>query len=146
MDVHSSSQQELHKTDFYVFDEFEYDDDDVFYDELRRQVLQLTAEDDDHDDEKEVLYENKNPNMIKAREQGLNHGATNDWGYYNWPRNKEDHAAPAWTLNLWRTGNGTGVFIPQITPQSRRKNRQRKKKNKGGRTNKAVENMKWTDN
>ncbi|KAL2234972.1 uncharacterized protein LOC105161235 [Sesamum indicum] len=135
MDVQSSSQQELHKTAIYAFDEVEYDDD-VFYKELRKQVLQLTAEDDES-------FETKNPNMQK---QGQNYGATNDRGYYSWPGNKEDHAAPAWILNLWRTGNGTGVFIPQINAQARSKNRPRKKKNKRGRTYKGVEKMSWTEN
>ncbi|KAI3467123.1 hypothetical protein Pfo_023786, partial [Paulownia fortunei] len=102
MDFHTSFQQEL-----LTFDEFEYEDD-VFYCELRRQVLQLTAEDDD----REEFYENKNSNAVAAAgKQGLNNGPCGD-----------DHAAPAWILNLWRTGNGTGVFIPQVT-QSRRKNR-----------------------
>ncbi|KAK4410337.1 hypothetical protein Sango_0106700 [Sesamum angolense] len=140
MDVLTSSRQELHKTDIYAFDEFEYDDD-VFYKELRRQVLQLTAEDDHHYDDES--YENKNPNM---RKQGQNYGATNDRCYYNWPGNKDDHAAPAWILNLWRTGNGTGVFIPQINAQTRPKNRPRKKNKRGGRTFKGVEKMSWTEN
>lgn len=110
-------QQELQTTNFYLFDEFEYEDD-VFYCEFREQVLELTAE-----DEEEEPYENKKSNM--ARKQSPNYGpcgVSQDRGYYNWPGNKVDHAAPAWILNLWRSGNGTGVFIPQIV-QSKKKTR-----------------------
>ncbi|KAK6134083.1 hypothetical protein DH2020_032180 [Rehmannia glutinosa] len=99
---HPSLEQEMRATNDYVFDEFEYEDDG-FYCELRRQVMQLTAEDDDVDEE---CYENK--------KQGLNNGhcssVSHERSYYNWPTNKEDDlAAPTWILNLWRTGNnGTG--------------------------------------
>lgn len=123
MDFHTFPRQEMHKTKVHSFEEYE-EEDDVFYDELRRQVLQLTAEDDD--DVHEDVYENKILNRIEARKQGPYNGPCSvpqPLCYYNWPGNKEDCAAiPAWMLNLWRSGNGTGVFIPQ-TVQSRRKNR-----------------------
>jgi hypothetical protein len=135
MDLGTSSlQQQFHATNVDLFDEFEYDDDDVFYVELRRRVLQLTAEDDLDDED---VYVNKNPNTVETRKQGLNDcffGVTENRGYYNWPGNKEDQTTPAWICSSWRTVNGTGVFIPQ-TVQSRRKNRsRRKKKNERRRT------------
>ncbi|KAI3453005.1 hypothetical protein Pfo_009668 [Paulownia fortunei] len=138
MDFHSYLRQEIHTTEIYSFDEYE-EEDDVSYDELRRQVLQLTAEDDDED-----VHENKILNTIEAQKQGPYNGpciVPQPSCYYNWLGNKEDcAAAPAWILNLWRSGNGTGVFIPQ-TVQSRSKNRSRRKKNERGRTYKRVEKM-----
>ncbi|PIN23698.1 hypothetical protein CDL12_03579 [Handroanthus impetiginosus] len=133
-------QQEFHATNIHSFDEFEYDDD-VFYSELRRQVLQLTAEDDER--EEVQLYENKNPNTVTTRKPSANigpFGFSQERGYDNWPVNEEDHSAPAWILNSRRIGNGTGVFIPQVV-QSRRKNRPRRKKNERGRTYKRVDEM-----
>ncbi|XP_057765769.1 uncharacterized protein LOC130986379 [Salvia miltiorrhiza] len=121
----------------FQFEEYEYEDD-VFYSELRKQVLQLTAEDDDVE---EQVYRNKNSNKVAAQREGLDDGhrhISRDGGYYDWPPNKEEVAAPAWVMNLWRTGNGTGVFIPQIV-QSKKKNRPRRKRNERGRTYKRVE-------
>lgn len=96
----------------YMLEEMEYEDD-VFYSELRKQVLQLTAEDEDDDDDQELVYGNKNviSSMVAVRKGGLNDGPRR---YYNWPQSEEGIAAPAWIMNLWKTGNGTGVFIPQI--------------------------------
>ena len=96
----------------FQFDDLEYEDD-VFYSELRKQVLQLTADDDDDDIQEHKI---KNSNAVAAQKEGR-------CGYYNWPQHKEEVAAPAWIMNASRTGNGTGVFIPQIV-RSRRKNRQ----------------------
>lgn len=92
-------------------EDFEYEDD-VFYSELRRRVLQLTE--DYEEDEEERVCGRKDSNMVVAEKQR---------GYYDWPPNKEGIAAPASIMNLWRAGNGTGVFIPQIVQQSKKKNR-----------------------
>ncbi|KAL3631321.1 hypothetical protein CASFOL_024305 [Castilleja foliolosa] len=137
MDFHLP--QELYATSDYVLDEFEHEhDDDVFYRELREQMMQLTAEDEGDDVDDEEICENKNSNMVAAK-QGLNNKfVQQNRGYYNWPENKEDKSAPTWILNLWRNGNGTGVFIPQIVP-SHGKNRRRKRKGRKGRTSKKVE-------
>ncbi|KAG6425254.1 hypothetical protein SASPL_115681 [Salvia splendens] len=105
--------------------EYEYD---VFYSELRKQVLQLTAEDDDDDVQEHKI---KNSNAVAAQKEGRR-------GYYDWPQHNEEVAAPTWIMNASITGNGTGVFIPQIV-QSRRKNRSRRKRNERGQTNKGVE-------
>ncbi|KAG6426136.1 hypothetical protein SASPL_110352 [Salvia splendens] len=112
----------------FQLDEFEYEDD-VFYSELRKQVMQLTAEDED-DNIEEHVYKNKNSNTVAARKEGLNDSR----GYYDW----HEMAAPAFIMNLWRTGNGTGVFIPQIV-QSKKKNRSRRKRNERGQTYKRAE-------
>ncbi|GER28504.1 protein bassoon [Striga asiatica] len=126
MDIHTVFPQDLQITDEYEysFNEFEYEDDD-FYHEIREQVLQLTAEEDNFDEEN---LEIKNHNTVAAK-HGLNNvPAQIKRGYYNWPENRdEENSVPAWIVNLWRCGNGTGVFIPQILP-SRRRNRSRKKK------------------
>ncbi|KAL2484764.1 Uncharacterized protein Adt_29520 [Abeliophyllum distichum] len=130
----------------YANNEFSYDkfeeEDDVFYDELRRQVLLLTAEDSD---DEELRENGTSPNMAEARKHGsiaMSSSVNPPGCFYNWSGNKEDYAAPACILNLWRTGNGTGVFIPQII-QSRRRNKPRRKKNKNerGRTFRQVEKM-----
>ncbi|KAL1564935.1 hypothetical protein AAHA92_07213 [Salvia divinorum] len=110
----------------FQFDEFEYEDD-VFYSELRKQVLQLTAEDDDDAQEHNI----KNSNAVAAQKEGRR-------GYYDWPQHNKEVVGPAWIVNASRTGNGTGVFIPQIV-QSKRKNRSRRKRNERGRPNKSVE-------
>ncbi|KAK4399926.1 hypothetical protein Sango_1098700 [Sesamum angolense] len=135
MDFHGYLRQEKHTTKVYSSDQYFEEDDDTFYDELRRQVLQLTADDDEDAYENKILQSRK-----QGRKQGLHTGPCSvrqPRCYYNWPGNKEDcAAAPAWMLNLWRSGNGTGVFIPQTV---QRKNRSRRKKNEKGRTYKRVE-------
>lgn len=118
--LHSSSYQEnMHSTNTYSLDEFN-EVDDVFYSELKRQILQLTAEDDGDGD---VSNENRNPiKVVEGRKGFTNNGPCMQRRcYYNWHGN-DDLAAPTWMLNLWRRGNGTGVFIPQAV-HCRRKNR-----------------------
>ncbi|KAL7132527.1 hypothetical protein ABFS83_12G080100 [Erythranthe nasuta] len=117
------------------------DDDDVYYSELERQVLQLTADDDEQDQDFDA---NKNI-IISPADKGVivNNVSRvlNGGNYYNWPESKDNLAAPAWISNLWKTGNGTGVFIPQIVLQSRKTNRPRRKRNGRGRTYKRVEKI-----
>lgn len=105
-------------------DEFAYEEDDVFYTELRRQVLQLT-EDDEYQQESYQITNRNNvatpKHALRCRSVSVDRG-----GHYKWPQNykgeEEQLATPAWILKLWTTGNGTGVFIPQIAP-SRTRNR-----------------------
>ncbi|XP_022889379.1 uncharacterized protein LOC111404879 [Olea europaea var. sylvestris] len=141
MDFHRNLKQEMYAKNVFSYDEFEEEheeDDDVFYSELRRQVMLLTAEDSDD----EELRENRSsPNMNEARKHGsipMTSSVKPPTCFYNWSGNKEDYAAPAWILNLWRTGNGTGVFIPQIV-RSRRNKPRRTKKNEKGRTYRQIE-------
>ncbi|KAL9166460.1 hypothetical protein ABFS82_05G030900 [Erythranthe guttata] len=119
---------------------FEEEDDDVLYDELKRQVLQLTAD----EDEEVIKYENKECGPLYGPFSTIQPVLYN----YGWPVIKEDNNSgggpPLWMLNLWRStsGNiGTGVFIPQIVHSSRRRNKSRKNKNERGRTYKHVEKM-----
>lgn len=116
-------QQELHATNVYLVDEFG-DEDDIFYSDLRKQVLQLTVEDEEEKEER--VHGNRNVNMVTGQKQGFNRaprgGPPPDGGYYDWAGNKEDHTAPVWMLNLWRPGNGTGVFIPQAV-HAKKKNK-----------------------
>ncbi|EYU40871.1 hypothetical protein MIMGU_mgv1a015666mg [Erythranthe guttata] len=131
MDFNTSTttlpQELFHTTNnlYSFFDEFDMyaDDDDVYYSELERQVLQLTADDDEQDQHFDA---NKNI-IISPADKGLivNNVSRvlNGGNYYNWPESQDNLAAPAWISNLWKTGNGTGVFIPQIVLQSRKTNR-----------------------
>ncbi|KAL3644643.1 hypothetical protein CASFOL_009823 [Castilleja foliolosa] len=115
--------------DFRSIHEYE-EEYDVIYDELRQQVMQLTADDEDVDES-----EMKNLNVIEARKQGpLLYGHKPGSYYYDWPGiNKEDcGATPAWMLSLWRSGNGTGVFIPRTVQYGMKNNRSRRKKNVRG--------------
>ncbi|THG13909.1 hypothetical protein TEA_016064 [Camellia sinensis var. sinensis] len=53
--------------------------------------------------------------------------------YFSWLENEGTNAVPpTWLVNLWRTGNGTGVFIPHIV-KSRRRHKNRGRNNDKGR-------------
>ena len=91
-----------------------FDGDDVLYAELRRQLLLLTA------DEDEDLGERKHSDLIGACKQGSNRWVGNSptklqpGSYFNWWGSACNDSVPTWLVNLWRNGGGTGVFIPQI--------------------------------
>ncbi|GER29869.1 ATP-dependent RNA helicase dbp10 [Striga asiatica] len=93
-------------------DEFE-EEYDVFYHELKRQVLLLTAE----EEEEEEVSEDKALNGPRARKQGYGPGIVSgpSFYYYDWPEIKKDKSV----LGLERSGNGTGVFIPQVVQPTR---------------------------
>ncbi|CAA0818622.1 Unknown protein [Striga hermonthica] len=84
-----------------ILDEYEDEYDDVFYHELKRQVLLLTAEEEE--EEEEVVS--------GARKQGYGPGIVSgpSFYFYDWPEIKKDNCV----VGLERSGNGTGVFIPQ---------------------------------
>lgn len=100
-------------------DEFEGDD---FYDELRRQILILTSE-----DEEECVQQSNKKVQVGALKLPLCMGSGIQFYWYG--DNKEDNnKVPKWISDLWRKGNtnevfnGTGVFIPHIV-KSRRRNK-----------------------
>lgn len=116
-----------------------YEGDDHFYAELREQILLLTAEEDnDVEVEVEELQQNKLKisakslpqrfNMSPASAQQVQNGC-----YYNWSGDEETESVPPWLFNLWKSGNGngTGVFIPQITKSKTRYNPRGRNKARG---------------
>ncbi|GFZ16112.1 hypothetical protein Acr_25g0005210 [Actinidia rufa] len=85
-------------------------DDDVFYAELRRQILLLTSEDEDDNTE---FHENKHSKYAAKQGSGFGWSAVPLPGSnFSWSENENANVVPIWLLNLWRHGNGTGVFIP----------------------------------
>ncbi|XP_051144796.1 uncharacterized protein LOC127260855 [Andrographis paniculata] len=132
MEFQSYLNKEMHKED-----DFQEGDDD-FYNELRKQVMQLTADDDDDEDERDGDGDLVDE-IFKARNRGLCSGLPAGY-YHKWDVSKQECAVPApvWMINMRKTGNGTGVFIPQAVYSRRRRNRSRKKNN---RANKRVEGM-----
>lgn len=104
----------------------DFNEDDVFYAELRRQILLLTTDEDGDEDH---FLERKHSSSISAGKRGSSHGLTSfssalqPGSYFNWCESENNsNTAPTWLVNLWRYGNGTGVFIPHIV-KSRRHNK-----------------------
>ncbi|KAI5678611.1 hypothetical protein M9H77_09561 [Catharanthus roseus] len=107
------------------------DEDDLFYEELRKQILLLIAEDDeDH-------VQGLQGNMLKTLKKRFNNGPV---CYYNWSGNEATGLVPTWLFDLWKPGNGTGVFIPQIIKSGKRY-KPRRKNNERGRIYKPVSDM-----
>ncbi|CAK9159585.1 unnamed protein product [Ilex paraguariensis] len=136
MDFHYSLEHNMDMMDTVPRLEFEGDEDDVFYAELRRQILLLTGDDEDGDDDyfqRRMKHSNAARNM---RRPNLCSAAANlPGGYFNWSENENNNSVPAWLSNLWRSnGTGTGVFIPHVVKSSRR----RRKNNDKGRMYKPV--------
>ncbi|EEF43624.1 uncharacterized protein LOC125370447 [Ricinus communis] len=121
-------------TDHNLMNESIEDHEDGFYDELRKQILLLTADEDD-----ECSYEtgrqcSKRLTIIATQPTGL---------YFNSWETENGNLTPSWLVNLWRHGNGgTGVFIPHIHVKSRRKQRSGKKSNWRRRMSKQVDENK----
>ncbi|WCJ17805.1 hypothetical protein M5689_000197 [Euphorbia peplus] len=100
-------------------------EEDVFYNELRKQMLLLTEDDDEGYDDL-ITRRSSRRSTEKAIKPAGN--------YFNWweIENGNSDPTPTWLVNLWRNkngGSGTGVFIPQILISSR----SGKKKNNGRR-------------
>lgn len=100
------------------------EEDDHFYAELRKQILLLTAEEEDNVEVQE-LQRNKLQISAKSLQQRFNNwpgSALHHGCYYNWSGDEATEAVPTWLFNLWKSGNGTGVFLPQITKSRTRHN------------------------
>lgn len=95
-------------------------DDDVFYVELRRQILLLTLEDDD---ENAVFPKTRRLDARGGAKQGSGSSVPAvrlPGSCFGWLEDENSNAVPTWLVNLWRHGNGTGVFIPHIAKSRRR--------------------------
>lgn len=93
---------------------------DVLYADIRRQVLLLTADDD------EDLHKAKQGNSFSAVKGSSSSLTASSFpsilqpgSYFNWWENENTNSVPPWLVKLWRNGNGTGVFIPQIVKSRR---------------------------
>ncbi|CAN1137822.1 hypothetical protein LINPERPRIM_LOCUS23104 [Linum perenne] len=92
-------------------------EDDVFYDELAKQVLFIIADDDDSS----VISRRRDDGCFDL----VSHPPAGRTVYNGWMRNDGGAAVRTWpVMTMWsdsgRSG-GTGVFIPQ-TGKSRRRN------------------------
>ncbi|XP_021299706.1 uncharacterized protein LOC110428252 isoform X1 [Herrania umbratica] len=96
------------------------DEDDVFYADIRRRILLLTADDD------EDCQETKSFHPVCYGKPGSNRAVGNlssslqYGGYFSSWESENTDSVPTWLANLWRNANGTGVFIPHIVKSRRR--------------------------
>jgi hypothetical protein len=111
------SNMSMNTDDQYLELEGGGDDDhnDVLFADIRRQILLLTA------DEDEDVHKDKQRNSISPVRRSSSSLVLQPGSYFNWWENDNTNTVPAWLVSLWRSnnGNGTGVFIPQIV-RSRR--------------------------
>lgn len=92
--------------------DYEAEDDDVFYAELRKQILLLTDDEDFPQHPRSSRVIRQSANTLTA--------AVATRSYCRWEECElSTTPAPAWLLKLWRNGSGTGVFIPHIVKPRR---------------------------
>lgn len=96
-------------------------EDDVFYAEIKRQILQLTTEEDNEG----FLGETKRLDLDPVMSHGVSKGSGSGYvfcrgvaggsHFCSWEAQSYGGSPPVWLVNLWKTknGKGTGVFIPQ---------------------------------
>ncbi|CAN6675656.1 unnamed protein product [Malus baccata var. baccata] len=120
MDIHTNANLAFEDESAHV------DDDNIFFAEIRRQILALT---------------NSFRSNVTKRPAG--HSMSSSLGYISWLENKNgtNYAVPASLAKLWENSDvtGTGVFIPQAV-KSRRDCRPRRM-NDRRKTYKRVENL-----
>ncbi|CAN1137823.1 hypothetical protein LINPERPRIM_LOCUS23105 [Linum perenne] len=121
----------------------DYENDD-FYEEIRRQIMLLTAEQGDNDDDES----HSNEKLIQpCGGRVLRQVVAPAGRYFSWCEGSDDlSSCPDWLVNLWRRSSnvknccssgsssnvGTGVFIPQIV-KCRGRNRPRRRRNEGNK-------------
>ncbi|KAK6242834.1 hypothetical protein SCA6_008223 [Theobroma cacao] len=98
------------------------DEDDVFYADIRRRILLLTADDDEDCQETKSFHPVCNGKPGSNRAVGNLSSSLQYGGYFSSWESENTDSVPTWLANLWRNGNGTGVFIPHIV-KSRRHHR-----------------------
>ncbi|KAJ6905860.1 hypothetical protein NC652_023575 [Populus alba x Populus x berolinensis] len=104
-------------------------EDDVFYAEIRKQVLLLTEDED--------FLQTRHLNSTSANKQRLKRLTTTvtiaaqPGSYFSCWESENSSSVPKWLGSLWRNDNGgTGVFIPRlVNPRTR----QRSGKKRNGR-------------
>ncbi|KAK8657615.1 hypothetical protein V6N13_035845 [Hibiscus sabdariffa] len=102
----------------YEYQEIE-DDNDAFFAEITRQILALTA-DEDSQETGGIDSVNSGINKQGSRRGAGNLSSSLQHGmYFSWPDSENMDSVPTWLANLWRTGKGTGVFIPLVTKSTR---------------------------
>lgn len=94
-----------------------YVDDDVFFADITRQILLLTADDEDFPKTKTTSSFSTN---VAKRSFDIPAPDSSSLGYISWLGNKNtDCSVPASLSKQWENSNGTGVFIPQaVNPRS----------------------------
>ncbi|KAF8033108.1 hypothetical protein BT93_D1875 [Corymbia citriodora subsp. variegata] len=99
-----------------TFDLDRREDDDVYYAELERQILELTAEEDEDEDFLETRRRGSvtrayNDDATKANSLACSKGSgdSNSWGKRN-----AGSPVPNCISSSWQKSSGTGVFIPSI--------------------------------
>ncbi|KAI3696215.1 hypothetical protein L1987_79225 [Smallanthus sonchifolius] len=97
-------------------------DDNAFYEELARQILMLTDEDDDD----KAVYSN---GVAELRRIPMVYGGVEsrpvarNMNYYSWSETGMQ-PVPSWMESLWSNGGGgTGVFIPSGAAAAGRRKR-----------------------